>query len=646
MVHPSQRPGTSGESDSSRKWQTRITLCAELFRPDVKSSLGVTDYCGFSFDLAEIADEIGESSVCLTIQHMESGFDFYGRDINYCNGATRHYEVIKTIFFPEFYRCNNSLHHISNDEAFQEYITNGLCAERDPNPWFSNRFYRENYPNRLKDGEVPLVCYLDTESERKESPSRILNINTYEEQNPDLKGMQSLLMHYSVHGNLEGRAGVTLSVPEAISEELLEIAEIDPKVGTATPHLKNVVRYPQITRATYLPTILSERYGDDIKVVICVPFISRGGADLISTFLFRAYQNVYGKKHVLLMVTDRGEIDVPEWIDEGSQVVSFVDESKFVDSAEQLLTLNICLGQLAPEKIVNVNSHLLWQVMDLYSVQLSSVADLYAYLFCFDYDKNRNRVGYITDYLPSTLKSMKAVYFDNKKIVEDIKTIYGVTEAEAAKLHPIYVPAAEGLTATDLSNDSDRNRILWIGRLSIQKRPDLLVEIAQSMPGYQFDVYGPPGNSEVSDKIVSGQYKNINYVGVYNSLDEVNYLKYSAFLNTSEWDGLPTILIQMMAIGLPIVTSSVCGITELVTDETGWLVDQFDCAQEYVIAIQSALIQRDEARRRVATGLRHVAEVHSALSFNENLAKHDAFVDHASTPRVGARFKDRRRRSA
>ena len=374
-----------------------------------------------------------------------------------------------------------------------------------------------------------------------------------------------------------------------------------------------------------------------------MPFISRGGADLISTFLFRAYQGALGKENVVMLVTDKPSVEVPGWLDDGSQVICLDDECSFSDDEEKLVALHTCIGRIAPEKIVNVNSHLTWRLFERHGVQLSTVSDLYAFLFCFDYDKQRKRVGYITDYLPSTVGCLKAAFFDNAHIVDEIRNIYGFSSQQMQKLHTVYVPAADGLKRTDYSSFKGRDKILWVGRLSLQKRPDILVEIANALPGQIFDVYGSPGNSSCSEMIVNGKIPNINYRGVYSSLHELDLSEYACYLNTSEWDGLPTIIIQMMALGLPIVSSDVCGITELLNDNNGWLVSDFEDASLYLTELRKVLIQKNVALEKTNAAYTDVMELHQWKNFYKRLESLNAFADYAAEPRISASFKDRRK---
>ncbi len=621
-----------------------MTVDSQLPRPDVASRLGCEEQTGFCFDLSRLdLDEDPSRIVELTIRHDVSGFSFNEARLSYCRDISIWFEQIREIFRPEYYICKNELFHLSGDLALQHFLTQGIFELKDPCPWFSNAFYSQQYPDLDARTRLPLIDYLEQEPTLSRRPSSLFDPRYYRDRYEDLSGMNNLLSHFSRYGNTEGRAGVERALPNHIRREFNEVIRLDPKVATAANGLGEIVRYPQISPATYLAKLIHGRFGDRIKAIICVPFISRGGADLISTYLFRAYQQAFGKEHVLMIVTDRPSIDVPGWLDDGSQVICVDDESTFSDNEEKLVALHGCIGQLSPEKIINVNSHLTWQLFERYGPQLSSVADLFAYLFCFDYDVNRNKVGYITDYLPQTIRYLKSVYFDNKAIVETLSVLYGFPDEHANKLHTVYVPAAEGLKPTVYENGVTRETILWVGRLSLQKRPDVLVEIARSMPGQMFDVYGPAGNAECSGDIIAGNYPNIRYQGTYDSLEEVNLDQYLCFLNTSEWDGLPTIIIQMMALGLPVVTSPVCGIPELVDERTGWLVENFDAAPEYIAELRKVEINSQLSLEKVAEALSVVKSRHIWTRFHTRLESLGAFAAHTSSTRVNAFFEDRRK---
>lgn len=620
------------------------TTQAQQPRPDVEAVLGFGKNSGFTLAL-DALEELGDPGEVFELSICESNrsYDFNGTKLRYCVGTAKWFREFHAVFDPDFYRSRYNLCHLPKDAAFQHFISFGMFEEMDPCPWFSATYYNENRTKRVDGNKVALVSYFENESKLDDKPAFNFNPAFYLEKYPDLTGAPSLLSHFLEHGRFEGRISYENTLPETITAEYNDILELEPRLSTARAGLENIVRYPFYNDAMYLSKLLYGRIKDKIKVVVCVPFISRGGADLISTFLFRAYQEKYGKEHVLMLVTDKGYIDVPEWIDDGSQVICLENEVNFRDDDDKLLAFHNCIGRLAPEKILNVNSHLTWRLFERNGVQLSSAVDLYAFLFCFDYDQHRDKVGYIVDFLPKTLKCLKKVYFDNKRIIEDILRIYGFADELRHKLHTVYVPAAENIQPTEYSETEGRDTVLWVGRLALQKRPDILVEIAKLLPGQSFDVYGPPGNSASSDKIVNGKVPNITYCGVYNSLDEIDYTKYSCFLNTSEWDGLPTIIIQMMAIGLPIVTSTICGIPELINEQNSWPVNQFDDPSEYAKALRRISIQKQATEDKVSAARKDVLKVHQWQSFYQRLESLDAFSDFSKDIRVSTSFSDRRR---
>ncbi len=66
-------------------------------------------------------------------------------------------------------------------------------------------------------------------------------------------------------------------------------------------------------------------------------------------------------------------------------------------------------------------------------------------------------------------------------------------------------------------------------------------------------------------------------------------------------DGLPVAIIEAMASGLPVITTPVSGIPELVDDAVGWIVPSDD-EEALLAAIQAALDNPEEASRRGRAG--------------------------------------------
>lgn len=169
--------------------------------------------------------------------------------------------------------------------------------------------------------------------------------------------------------------------------------------------------------------------------------------------------------------------------------------------------------------------------------------------------------------------------------------------------------------------------ILWISRLDPEKRPELLVEIARLLavciPDAIIDVYGRPTLDEFDVTRLSA-LTNVRYHGYFQRLEDIFIRDHRCFLYTSRFDGMPTVLLEMIAAGLPVIAPDVGGIGEVIRDrDTGLLLDctgddSVD-AQTYVSAIEALFADPDlhERLRRRAWAL--VAERHAPCCYAERV---------------------------
>lgn len=74
-----------------------------------------------------------------------------------------------------------------------------------------------------------------------------------------------------------------------------------------------------------------------------------------------------------------------------------------------------------------------------------------------------------------------------------------------------------------------------------------------------------------------------------------------------DMDGIPVVLLEALAHGVPVVTTPVSGIPELVDEQVGWLVPPDD-EEALLGAVRAALDDPAEARRRGLAGQRRVVE--------------------------------------
>ena len=83
----------------------------------------------------------------------------------------------------------------------------------------------------------------------------------------------------------------------------------------------------------------------------------------------------------------------------------------------------------------------------------------------------------------------------------------------------------------------------------------------------------------------------------------------------------------MLGAGLPTVTSAGDGITELVTEESGWVVGGGGTVLDYVAQISAALIQRERAASKARRGQALFVERHTRDAFYRRLVSLGSFAD-------------------
>ena len=122
-------------------------------------------------------------------------------------------------------------------------------------------------------------------------------------------------------------------------------------------------------------------------------------------------------------------------------------------------------------------------------------------------------------------------------------------------------------------------RIVMVGRLARQKRPDVAIRafagVRREYPEARLDVVGDgPLRGQVEALVAELGLENS--VRLLGSRDDVPELLSAAtcFLLTSDYEGCPVSVVEAMAAGAPVVCTAVGGIPELVVDgETGILVE-------------------------------------------------------------------------
>ena len=164
------------------------------------------------------------------------------------------------------------------------------------------------------------------------------------------------------------------------------------------------------------------------------------------------------------------------------------------------------------------------------------------------------------------------------------------------------------------------------GRLEPVKRLDIFLQAAKRMaernPEMKFVIAGA-GSEEASLRGLAeacGLGKQVLFLGHRDDVGDVLHAM-DIFLLTSDHEGLPTVLLEALGLGVPVVTRAVGGIPEVVQDDlNGVLIGTGDPST--VAEACLALLQDEPRRKRLAQeGLRIVAEKFNATGTAEEVAR-------------------------
>ncbi len=164
-----------------------------------------------------------------------------------------------------------------------------------------------------------------------------------------------------------------------------------------------------------------------------------------------------------------------------------------------------------------------------------------------------------------------------------------------------------------------------VARISYQKDFPTFIKVAKivtdQLPGTQFVIVGDGRADELEelrqDVRNLGLEKSIHFTGHRNDLFNV-YSSFDLFLMTSIVEGLPNTVLEAMAMEIPVVSTSVSGVPELVSNgKTGYLCDLGD----YKSLAEKVINLLENGSLRVNFAVQSRKRIENHFSFSERVKK-------------------------
>lgn len=154
--------------------------------------------------------------------------------------------------------------------------------------------------------------------------------------------------------------------------------------------------------------------------------------------------------------------------------------------------------------------------------------------------------------------------------------------------------------ADGIGDRSSEREVLFVGRLAAQKNVRMLVEAAAFMSGaFTLHIVGDGPEEAALRRLISERHlDNVRLPGRKDGLELIQmYRNASVFVLPSSHEGMPLVLLEAMASGVPVVASDIPEIRELVGDDALLVKEQ--TAEAYAQAIERVL-RDDTLRKRLA----------------------------------------------
>ena len=353
--------------------------------------------------------------------------------------------------------------------------------------------------------------------------------------------------------------------------------------------------------------------------IFLVPQLSTGGTEKLLLNYISAISKAHPKWHIAVLskLPDHHPYTFPKNVD----FIDFDGITDGIDWYEKDVLWSRFLVQMGTKRlhVINHEGWYRWMASHTHLLENNGYI-INASMFMREYESEPGRTRtfaepYLTDIYPIINK----IFTDNKTIAEDMIATSGF---DKKKISVHYQPAPLSCRPPKKIEATLNRplRVLWASRLSFQKRPDIIKKIAKKVDPERFhiDVYG---REQHYTKEFFRDSQNITYKGPFNGIETIPIEKYDVYLYTSSVDGLPNILLEISALGLPIIASNDGGVSEFVIDKkTGFLCDIEDI-DSYVSALEYLYANPASGNTFALESQRLLEKQHIVEKFEDNVKR-------------------------
>jgi glycosyltransferase involved in cell wall biosynthesis len=498
------------------------------------------------------------------------------------------------------------------------YVQTGSNAGYRPNAYFDDNYYRDTNPDIKSAGTNPLVHFIKYGAKEGRNPSRVFNTSYYLDNHPDVAETNvNPLWHFLTYGAAEHREtddarAEALSASNRILYE--ELAQIEPHLPPFDDlEYVPMDRGPGDSLAARAYFKLANKINAPFSHLLVLQRLVLGGAATLSMHYARLVKEKRGASSIVIILADMPDCSASHLLPEGVTMIALDHLQPGLTEEDKVAVLSRFIVEAQPDVVHNMDSNVCWKTFLQFHKQCRKMSKLIASLFMFTYNQAGRKAGYASEYLNSCIDHLDLVLTDNSGFKNEAIEFYAFEKSNIEKFGIAYTPILSPFHEPD-PDGCQSKRILWSSRLHPDKRPDLLLAIAQLLPEYTFEIYGDSALSD-SEMAKIKKVKNIQLHGPYRNSQDLPRKGIGAYLHTARHEGGAITLKEAVVAGLPAIAPPMGLIPDIITPETGWLVQDMDNPEAYAQAIRECLSDPDERMRRIRNAQELMRREHSWESF-------------------------------
>jgi glycosyltransferase involved in cell wall biosynthesis len=377
---------------------------------------------------------------------------------------------------------------------------------------------------------------------------------------------------------------------------------------------------PTITEPTdSLQQLLGQVQVEGVAHMLILPWLRRGGADKAALCYLRALTE-HSDRKVIAVTTEPGDSPWDRFVPPGVTLINWPALIGGADESAALDSLLMLILSARVQTVHVINSRLGWQLLRSRGEQVGSVARIYASLFWYGPSPAERLLGYASEFLPDSARYIDSVITDNQRFARQLQQDYGFPQG---LFHCVYHPTDRVSSVPIVCRSvGARKRLLWASRFAPEKRLDLLLQIATALPEIEFHLFGDAGHHTAELEVTVTalrELENVRLRGEFDGFSSLPIDEFSAFVYTTSSDGMPNVVVEAMASGLPVIAPMVGGISEVVDTTTGWPIQDENSVPEYIRCIGNMLADPEQAQSRARAALARIEKHHVFDAFVRQL---------------------------